>query len=89
MRAIHFEQTTPRQVNSIKSDLPNKFKQDLLSDVELQLLCSFSDGFEFFESANKVILCPGDEKGFLPPKYFKKVVHRKKGRKKKLFLKIR
>lgn len=40
-----------------------------------------SDGFEFFESENGVVLCAGDKKGFLPPKYFEKVVQTKKGRK--------
>ena len=37
------------------------------------------DGFSFFLSDNNVILCPGDEKGFLPTKYFKKVLDRKSG----------
>ncbi len=26
-----------------------------------------------------MILCPGDEKGFLPPRYFRRAVHIKKG----------
>lgn len=40
-------------------------------------LCGFSfcsDGFKFYRSSNNVILCPGNEQGFLPPKYFEKVV---------------
>ena len=42
------------------------------------LLCCFSfsflDGIEFVRSANNVILCAGDESGFLHPKYFDRVV---------------
>lgn len=33
-----------------------------------------SDGFRFYRSANNVILCPGNEQGFLPPCYFQRVV---------------
>ena len=40
-------------------------------------LISFAAGFEFFESANGVILCPGDEHGLLPTRLFAKVVHKK------------
>ena len=40
----------------------------------------FSAGFEFYESANGVILCPGDENGILPTSLFAKVVQRKKGK---------
>ena len=36
----------------------------------------FADGFKFFLSANNVILCPGNEDGILPPKYFKAVYQR-------------
>jgi hypothetical protein len=39
-----------------------------------------SAGFEFYESANGVILCSGDENGTLPSTLFAKVVHRKKGK---------
>ena len=38
-----------------------------------------SAGLEFFESANGVILCGGDQNGVIPPNLFAKVVHRKKG----------
>ena len=40
-------------------------------------LCGFcfcSDGFKFYRSSNNVILCPGNEQGFLPPEYFERVV---------------
>ena len=48
-------------------------------ELQINTTFCFSAGFEFFESANGVILCPGDERGFLPKEYFKKVVDRKKG----------
>ena len=44
------------------------------------LIFFFSAGFEFYESANGVILCPGDENGILPTSLFAKVVQRKKGK---------
>ena len=40
----------------------------------------FLAGFEFFQSANGVILCAGDENGRLPAELFAKVVHRKRGK---------
>ena len=39
---------------------------------------SFAAGFEFFQSANGVILCPGDQNGILPASLFAKVVHKNK-----------
>lgn len=36
-------------------------------------IVSWSDGFKFYRSANNVILCPGNEEGFLPPCYFQRV----------------
>ncbi|KAJ3982796.1 KptA family-domain-containing protein [Lentinula detonsa] len=38
-------------------------------DVEKAL----ADGIKFYLSANGVVLCPGDEYGFLEPKYFQRV----------------
>lgn len=38
-----------------------------------------ADGFKFYKSANNVILCPGNEEGFLPPKYFAKAVDKRTG----------
>ena len=31
-------------------------------------------GLKFYRSANDVILCPGNEDGFLLPEYFEKIV---------------
>lgn len=33
-------------------------------------------GLRFFQSENGVILCAGNEKGFIPPEYFKEVEHK-------------
>ena len=41
--------------------------------IEINSLYAFFNGFEFFISVNNVILCPGDEKGYLPVNYIKKV----------------
>lgn len=45
--------------------------------VFIDLRKALSDGFKFYRSANNVILCPGNEQGFLPPQYFEKVVQTK------------
>ncbi|KAK3745508.1 hypothetical protein QZH41_009912 [Actinostola sp. cb2023] len=42
---------------------------------------AIQDGYKFFRSANNVILCPGNEDGFLPPKYFERVVQLRPSRK--------
>lgn len=45
--------------------------------VFIDLRKALSDGFKFYQSANNVILCPGNEQGFLPPQYFEKVMQTK------------
>ncbi|KXJ29944.1 tRNA 2'-phosphotransferase 1 [Exaiptasia diaphana] len=35
---------------------------------------AIQDGYKFYRSANNVILCPGNENGFLPTKYFERVI---------------
>ena len=42
--------------------------------ISLSLSHTHTGGFSFFESVNKVILCPGDDHGFLPKRFFRKVV---------------
>lgn len=52
-------------------------RQLVLEAVNVPQLCGFSscsDGFKFYRSSNNVILCPGNERGFLPPEYFERVV---------------
>ena len=41
--------------------------------IEINPQYAFFNGFDFFISKNKVILCPGNESGCLPLKYIKKV----------------
>ena len=41
--------------------------------IEINPQYAFFNGFDFFISQNKVILCPGNEQGVLPVEYFKKV----------------
>ena len=48
------------------------------SSVEVLIFVDISkalaNGFVFYRSANNVILCPGNENGMLPVKYFEKVI---------------
>lgn len=39
-----------------------------------------ADGYQFFQSANDVILCPGNKQGVLPSDYFSKVIELPSGR---------
>ena len=41
--------------------------------IEINLQYAYFNGFKFFISKNKVILCPGNENGMLPMEYIKKV----------------
>lgn len=43
--------------------------------VYIALKKALAEGLEFYESENGVILTPGNDKGFLEPKYFSKVVN--------------
>ena len=45
--------------------------------IEILPQFAFFNGYEFFISENKVILCPGNEQGFLPLEFFKKVKNKK------------
>ncbi|XP_019642437.1 PREDICTED: tRNA 2'-phosphotransferase 1-like [Branchiostoma belcheri] len=42
--------------------------------VFIDIDAAMRDGLQFFRSANNVILSPGDERGFISPKYFQQVV---------------
>ena len=48
--------------------------------IYVDLASAVADGFAFFESANGVVLCAGDKRGLLPPRYFRRAVHKKRGR---------
>ncbi|KAF5272555.1 hypothetical protein FQR65_LT04894 [Abscondita terminalis] len=41
--------------------------------IYIDLIKCLSDGLLFFKSSNNVILCSGDERGYIKPKYFLKV----------------
>ena len=45
--------------------------------IEINPQYAFFNGFNFFISKNKVILCPGNESGVLPVEYIKKVKDKK------------
>ena len=44
--------------------------------IFIDILAALDDGFEFILSNNRVVLTPGNEKGYLPVKYFSKIVDR-------------
>ncbi|XP_052058813.1 uncharacterized protein LOC127699113 [Mytilus californianus] len=44
--------------------------------IYINLQMALEDGFKFFRSANNVILCAGNEDGFIPHKYFVEAVKR-------------
>ena len=49
--------------------------KNIYLETSFGLVFLFSlDGFKFYRSSNNVILCPGNEQGFLPPEYFERVV---------------
>lgn len=48
--------------------------------IYIDLKKALADGFKFFRSSNNVILCSGDDVGYLPPQYFLKVVDKKSGK---------
>lgn len=45
--------------------------------IYLDLENALKDGFKFYVSANGVILSPGNTNGYIPSKYFKKIVNAK------------
>lgn len=45
--------------------------------IHVDIEKALADGVSFFRSANNVILCPGDDRGFLRPQYFKAVFQRR------------
>ena len=44
--------------------------------IFIDILAALDDGFEFILSNNRVVLTPGNGEGFLPVKYFSKIVDR-------------
>ena len=66
--AIHFSIGYKNDEN-VKSGMRNNCNVF----IEINLIYAFFNGFEFFISKNNVILCSGNNEGFLPVEYFKKV----------------
>lgn len=44
--------------------------------IYIDTASAMADGYEFFRSRNGVILCAGNERGLLPPKYFLYFTHK-------------
>ena len=65
---IHFAKGLPGD-SGVISGMRQNAEVRIYIDIEKAI----SDGFEFFESSNGVILCAGDANGTLPTKYFKRV----------------
>ena len=66
--AIHFS-IGYNDENHVKSGM--RFNCEVFIEINPQM--AFFNGYEFFISENKVILCPGNEEGFLPLEFVKKV----------------
>jgi len=72
---IHFSKGLPGDSHVISG---------MRADCDVLIYVNFAKatqaGFEFYESANGVILCPGDERGILPTNCFDRIVNRKTGK---------
>ena len=69
---IHFAKGLPGDSGVISG-----MRQNAEVRIYIDVREAMNEGFEFFESSNGVILCPGDINGVLPVKYFKKVTPHK------------
>ena len=67
---IHMAEGFPEQ-GKVISGMRSTCHLAIFIDVEKAM----KDGIEFYRSENDVILSPGDENGFIKPKYFKRVVN--------------
>ena len=65
---IHFAKGLPGDSGVISG-----MRQNAQVRIYIDVAEAMKAGFEFYESTNGVILCPGDENGTLPSKFFKKV----------------
>lgn len=69
---IHFSSEEPSRDRAVSGIRPSC---DVLIYVDVEKV--LSDGIPLLRSANNVILCPGNENGCLPSKYFTKVYDRR------------
>ena len=65
---IHFAKGLPGDTGVISG-----MRADCQVHIYVDVAEAMKNGFEFYESANGVILCPGDKNGTLPIKFFKHV----------------
>jgi len=68
---IHFAPGLPKE-SGVISGMRSSADIYIYIDMEKAL----KDGFKFFVSTNNVILSPGDEDGYIPPRYFRLVENR-------------
>lgn len=71
---IHFAKGTLNDHNVISG-----LRQDIEIYIFIDLTKALADGILFYESENGVILTDGNDKGFLEPKYFSKVIDKSTG----------
>ena len=70
---IHFTRALPDEKDE---RVLSSMRQDCNVFVYINAERAMAAGYEFFESANGVILCPGDENGTLSTDFFEKVTPR-------------
>ena len=64
------------------------FRQNCQVAIYVNVNLAIKEGLKFYRSSNNVILCPGNESGFLDPKYFLRADDLREGLKfKSIFLK--
>lgn len=68
---IHFATNLPGQGGVISG---MRHSADALIEIDVQK--AMADGYKFYLSSNNVVLSPGNEQGYIPPEYFKKVSRR-------------
>ena len=68
---IHFAQGLPGEAGVISG-----MRQSCNLLIFVDLTKAISAGLQFFVSANGVLLCAGDQRGYLGPQFFAKVVRR-------------
>ena len=71
---IHFTRCLP---NDEDKKVISGMKQDCNVFIYINVKRAMTDGYEFFESANGVILCAGDKNGTLSTEFFEKVTPRR------------
>jgi len=68
---IHMSRAEPEE-----GDVISGMRVNCEVAIYVNVDAAIKDGYQFLLSANNVILCTGNDKGFLPPKYFSRVLNR-------------